>query len=139
MRIHRCGQRSLVRNRLTTRVGDVREPGGVPGVAAIEVLPAIVVFLAGTSSTKKSHSFQPLIDELFPIGAFRMNAADRTIPPVVILQLSHRSMGSRTGHTVQSRSREGEALGFGRMLGQSALTGDAGPFERQWPSGILEG
>ena len=29
LRIHRCGQRSLVRNRLTTRVGDVREPGGV--------------------------------------------------------------------------------------------------------------
>lgn len=124
---------------MTARVGDVREPGGVPGIAAIEVLPPIVVILPGTSSTKKSHSFQPLKDELFPIGAFRMNAADRTIPPVVTLQLNHRSTGLRRGHTVQSRSREDEALGFGRLRRRLSLIGDAGPFERQWPSGILEG
>ena len=139
LRIHRRGKRPLVRNRLTARVGDVREPGGIPGVAAIEVLPAIVVFLPGASSTKKSHSFQPLKDELFPIRAFRMNAADRTIPPIVTLQLSHRSMGSQTGHMVQSCRRADEAVGFDRLPGRFSPVDDAGPFERQTPSGILEG
>lgn len=139
LRIDRCGQGPLVRNRLTARVGDVREPGSVPGVAAIEVLPAIVVFLPGTSSTKKSHSFQPLKNELFPIRAFRMNAADRTIPPIVTLQLNHGSMGWQTGHTVQSCSRADEALGFDGPPRRSRPVGDAGRFERRLPSGILEG
>lgn len=65
LRVYRRCERSLVRNRLTARIRHVREPGGVPGVVTIAILPTIVILIPGHASTKQSHQFYPFETNLF--------------------------------------------------------------------------